>query len=592
MFFDLKSKPSSAIRLLLPCLRPVILLIFVQSQSFAQPVQLDQSEKIREVKKIEEKAIARKDSLMLADAYYQYGLVYSFAGDNTTSKQYFLNALKILEPRGDSYELGMTYYRLAGNLELRGDTDTEVLYGFKGLNVFKNIKSQKGLAYASRIVGGSFARKVRSGANDMNFDSALYYYRQSEASAAKIKDTLNVADANIHLGNLYTIIKDPRSITFLKKALSLFSTIKTNDGDFGTVHTLLSLTAVYFNFNRYPEAYETLMEAENLYETKNLNDHHVKSRILESYRDYYQGIGNWRLAFDYMQKLYHFQNINFMSENSSAMARMNVEYESEKKDLLLTSQQKEIALRKENLRFQYYLIGAISALFAVTLFATVLFYRLYKKNQKTSRKNEILVREQHHRVKNNLQMVSSLMGMQARHLSDRDARNAVEESKLRIQAMALIQRKLYDYLDVTTLNLADFIPELADDALAACGFSRIQKIYHIDPISLHLDKTIPLGLIITELIINSSKYAFPDHPAPCLNIECKKEYDEITLTVTDNGARRISMIREPDTRKKDQPQGHESFGMQLISIQVQQLYGSFQVRFDEGTVFSMKFDLS
>jgi two-component sensor histidine kinase len=241
---------------------------------------------------------------------------------------------------------------------------------------------------------------------------------------------------------------------------------------------------------------------------------------------------------------------------------------------------------------------------------SLVFFRLYRKNQRISRRNADLVKEQNHRVKNNLQVVSSLLSLQSKRLSDETAKKAIEESRLRVQSMAIIHQRLYDGDKLAEVNLNEYIQELAEGVLDAYGYSTVRAEFTIDKISLTADKAVPLGLILNELITNSCKYAFPTTENPELSISCYRTGNEISLLVADNGAgwtdtysNRFTgpnpgrtdaasdgLVIEQVTVKKS------SFGMQLIQSQVEQLYGVYRFRvghtgLDKGLLFSMEFNV-
>ncbi len=201
--------------------------------------------------------------------------------------------------------------------------------------------------------------------------------------------------------------------------------------------------------------------------------------------------------------------------------------------------------------------------------------------QHQSDKLTILMKELHHRVKNNLQIVSSLLNLQSYRLMDTEAAQAVQESKLRVDAMSLIHQSLYQTDDVSTLDIKSYITHLCESLMAAYGYSHADFDLRIEVPNIYLDadSAIPIGLIINELVTNSFKYAYKKTRKPLLKLVLRMEA-EITLLVSDNGT---------DFKKADWERASTSFGKQLIHSLVQQINGQLSLSTDLGTHFNIRF---
>lgn len=125
------------------------LWIFTFGTGFGQPPVLRvNAERLQHLRRMEQKAIATNDSLLLAEAYYWYGDLYHSTADNITSKRYYLKALRILEPRGNSFKLGWAYLQLGVSLNVHADSKEDIRYAYRALEVFERIHSLKGAADA------------------------------------------------------------------------------------------------------------------------------------------------------------------------------------------------------------------------------------------------------------------------------------------------------------------------------------------------------------------------------------------------------------------------------------------------------------
>jgi PAS domain S-box-containing protein len=195
---------------------------------------------------------------------------------------------------------------------------------------------------------------------------------------------------------------------------------------------------------------------------------------------------------------------------------------------------------------------------------------------------DVLLQEVHHRVKNNLQIVASLINLQARQVTA-DARGALEECRTRVLAMALIHEKLYQSKDYSRVPFSTYARSLAQNVFHATGLSpsSVELDLNIEELSLPVDKAIPCGLILNELITNASKHAFPGGRSGTVHIELGTTADRLVrLSVTDDG------VGLPPNFELDRS---GSLGMRLISTLVEQLKGRLQFEPSKGAAFTVTF---
>ena len=202
------------------------------------------------------------------------------------------------------------------------------------------------------------------------------------------------------------------------------------------------------------------------------------------------------------------------------------------------------------------------------------------------KEKNLLLKEIHHRVKNNLQVISSLLGLQAKHIKDKQALKMFEASKNRVRSMGLIHEELYRSKDFTNIDFASYIKNLTDQLVKTyiIDSGKIELDVKVEDVSLGIDQAIPIGLVINELVSNALKYAFPPSFKGKGKIEltlCSMEAGEIELIVKDNG---VGIPKEPDIRKT------ESLGMQLVYIMAEdQLDGKVTLDRRRGTKFTIRF---
>ena len=197
------------------------------------------------------------------------------------------------------------------------------------------------------------------------------------------------------------------------------------------------------------------------------------------------------------------------------------------------------------------------------------------------KEKEVLLKEIHHRVKNNLQIVSSLLYLQSRKTSDDQVLTVLRESQTRVRSMALIHEKLYQCEDLANINLGDYIRSLTNYLFTSYGVaSHMVKLHvNVDSAPLGLDRAIPCGLIINELVSNALKYAFPNGRRGEILVDLLHGGDgKLVLTVKDNGVGLPGGMDITDT---------PSLGLQLVNTLVKQLDGTIEVDSVSGAAFRM-----
>jgi PAS domain S-box-containing protein len=195
---------------------------------------------------------------------------------------------------------------------------------------------------------------------------------------------------------------------------------------------------------------------------------------------------------------------------------------------------------------------------------------------------EILLKEIHHRVKNNMQIILSLLNLQKEYVDDAQALNVLQESQIRVRTMSLIHEKLYQSKDLMNINIKDYIEQLANDIIYSYAATNVKQILEIENTEINIETALPCGLIISELISNSLKYAFSDENNNNeLKISLIKSNDTFGLTVSDNG---VGLPPELDYRNT------ESLGLQLVNNLVGQLDGEIELDQAHGTEFNIIFN--
>ena len=267
-------------------------------------------------------------------------------------------------------------------------------------------------------------------------------------------------------------------------------------------------------------------------------------------------------------------------QNQFEQEQERQQLEQEKKDALVAEQMRRQGIQRKAMG---------GGLLAMGLMAILLFWG-YRNKQKSNtlladknqiiqqslQEKEVLLKEIHHRVKNNLQVISSLLSLQSRRVQEESVQEAILEGRNRVQSMAMIHQNLYQTENLTTIDVGEYINHLAQSLFSSYNIEpdRISMDKDIQSLELDVDILIPLGLILNELITNALKYAFPGQREGAIRVSLQQEAAELKLRVMDDG---VGLPKDFDPKKT------RSMGYQLINSLVGKLKGRLEIKNAEGT---------
>lgn len=279
------------------------------------------------------------------------------------------------------------------------------------------------------------------------------------------------------------------------------------------------------------------------------------------------------------------QELNEASVREKALQAQQLE----KEKALSLSLLRENDLRKATLdderNFQTVLWIGIILLLALAL---LIFYLLRKQQEKNAiimkqtNDLEFVNKEVHHRVKNNLQVISSLLDLQSKYAQDERYENLLNESKHRVQSMAFIHQNLYESAGMNMVDMPNYVQNLVDHLWTAYQKEGepVQIEVAVKPLQLHMDQVVSIGMIINELVTNSLKYAFAGSHNSLLRVSLNEVLNKYCLEVYDNG---IGIPESIDVA------GANSFGYKMVRAFVQKLKGVMEIKRDAGTSIQIKF---
>lgn len=216
---------------------------------------------------------------------------------------------------------------------------------------------------------------------------------------------------------------------------------------------------------------------------------------------------------------------------------------------------------------------------------TKLLHRSIKyaiQRQASLKKKDLMIKEIHHRMKNNMQIISSLLSLQGDYVDDLKILNILKESQTRVRSMSILHEKLYQSEDEYWINTSDYINRLVQNLFKTHTIEggMITPIIDVDNVKLNIKTAVPCGLIINELLSNSLKYAFPQEREGEIHISLKAKDNKFKLIISDSG---IGLPEDLDFRNS------ESLGLKLVNSLTHQIDGKIELDRSQGTKFKITF---
>ncbi len=513
-------------------------------------------------------AKAARNPILEAEAYEEISHIQHEFGNNTASLKASLSALDIYETAGLEDRQAASYTQLATNYMSNEDYNLAIDYLEKAkevyhrLNIIENeLFTLLNLGEAHRLAG--------------NFKIAEFSFRQVLQMNGPIRNAIAEAYS---LGNLGMTLFAQNKIDSAEKNLNKALKILTPEDDTYSVSIYLNtLGEIYSKNGLYAAAEEKMLNAIHMAKREGLK---------EQIRDFSSGLSAFYHKREQFQKAYHYQKL-YQTYNDSLLNKANIQkIEQLKADYEINKRESEIGLLQTITNKQEKWVTLLIVSIVIILFVLYLLFqtnRIVQKANKrlsvqkeTIRKSEqekiLLLQELNHRVKNNLQMISSLLNLQSRELTGGHVKEAITAGRNRVDALSLVHRKLYQVDLETRVCLKEYMQELVLGLFHAYN-ARFEPTFKIPAISVGIDQAIPLALLMNEMIVNALKYAYVNTNQPELIIRIEESNSLLNIQVVDNG---IGFT----TKETDK---ENSFGIKLINSLVTQLKGNIQKMTTAGT---------
>ncbi|GLR20181.1 tetratricopeptide repeat-containing sensor histidine kinase [Portibacter lacus] len=514
------------------------------------------------------------------------GVAYNINEDYDFAVEHFLNAVHFANTLDHKKIEAQAYNGLAVVWQVRKDTETSTLYFHKALDIYKEIQDTLWVGLINLNLGGLYME-------DELLEEADSYLEDAVIAMVKMKQPIYAGYGKLNLGSLR--VKQKRyneAITFLDDALTSVP-YEVNPLIHAVGNTALGEAYMRIKQNVVAKKYLDLA----LDQSKKVKNYEQLEVANELMSEYYENIGNHAEALKYFKESSSLKDSFISKEEDERLIDALKKYEVEKKEqeiMLLSAENEFKDLRNERDRknLQLALLGILTML-VLSILIIVNRNRIKKLNKTLAEQQEVikvnlqekelLLKEIHHRVKNNLQVISSLLNLQSSYVKDSSAITALREGKNRVKSMALIHQNLYQEGNLTGVRLKPYFEKLCRNLFDSYLVQKdtVQLELEIEDIDLDIDTVIPLGLLANELISNSLKHAFSESDHALINIQLYETSGKIHLKITDNG------VGVDPAFLIDK---HDSFGYQMIHAFKDKLDGEILIENNDGLSVELIFE--
>lgn len=529
--------------------------------------------------------------------YTDWAIVHKKMGKYSIAYDYHWKTVEEAEKVQNWEMVENGYHGLGTMYSMMSDFEQSIQCYHKSIEAAEKWNNQEGIVLSNQNISNIYMKA-------QNYEMAKKNIVQTYEKALSLGDTLRIGAVLKIYGNIELALKNFDQA--LEKHLLAKDIFLQRDDNSRLAESLLAVGDIYMQQNKIEQADSSFKQCEKLqayfspytfalfysklgkfYIHQNLTSKAISTFLKslsktdslgfkEIARENHLALANIYSNEKLFDKAYqHIVQANQLSESlfqdakQKTMTESQFKFDISKKDAQIEAQKK---LLKQSGIFRFILI-------CVLLTVSVLLYftwRQMKAKQKATKHAELLMKELHHRVKNNFQTVTSIMRLQARNIKDPSVVSVLSESRSRLEAISMIHQQLYGTDNVQSINFKLFVNDLIERLRFAYNFDSkpFQSNIEIEGEYIDVDLALPLGLMINELLTNSFKYAYPSVETPQLSINLSQK----KLYYADNGK------GLPDNFSIEKT---NSFGIQLITAMAQQLKGKYQFGNNNGMFFNL-----
>jgi two-component sensor histidine kinase len=510
----------------------------------------------------------------------------------------------------DQKGLARTYGQLGVAYDLLGVPDSALPFFYQAITIQEKIKDSTGLSFSYNNIGLMYYALY-------DYTPALKNLRTSLTIDKQIKDDESAAGSLINIGIILTYLDSlDQAVSLYEEAYLLY---ESSENSRGMITASSNMAKVYYANKNYTKALENYLKVKTYYQENGsspeaisanynslantyskLNQYNKaltyahkdlafcnlkqlvnkKQFAYETLNEVYSANGNYKKAHEYLLKYTNLRDSLLNENRTTVIEDMKTKYETERKEaeLVQVKLEKEAETLKHKTEQQFF-YGAAFLLIILLVFLVWGYSSKRKINGLLLDKNNlneaiieqkgVMLGEVHHRVKNNLQLISSMVSLQASEIRDNVAASFLEDIQKRINAIAELHQFLYQGDDVEKVNLDLYITSLVNGLKHSIKQEGLKINTTITPLSLDVKTAVPVGLIVNELVTNALKYAFKDNEKGEISVCLNKQENQLVLKVSDNG---IGMSDKKAT----------SFGTKMIRSLCRQLKADWDIKSENG----------
>ncbi|MEZ4935981.1 MAG: histidine kinase dimerization/phosphoacceptor domain -containing protein [Crocinitomicaceae bacterium] len=526
----------------------------------------------------------RNDRHLLGIANIRRAIIYDISGDTKYAALYFQKGVEFLKKENDHAELAFAYNNFGIHYYNQKDWNEAMKYYNLAIKQFELAKDKESVVTTN-------INKAVIYKNLQNYDKALEIYRKSLEyytihldSSMQLALNQNIASLYFEKGNIDS------SFAYAQRAFAY----RPQDMDAPTeagIHILLSNC-----YNKKGDFSKGLYHGKIAF--KIAEDHKIpesKMSASEALSYAYEGMGDSKQSMKYFKLFFELNDSLFYKNKSDEISEIRTRYQeklSRDKAIMESRleieklEQEYIVLQQDNFarkQREFYIVTVLILVGIMIITMIVFSWNKSKTNKELRNKNEIiesalsekdiLIKEVHHRVKNNLQLIVSMMELDSLNIQNPEARRKIRDTIGRIQSIGIIHQRLYEQENVTEIDSNIYFDKLFEEILRTSK-ENVEFNAHIENFFLDIDVGISFGLILNEMITNSIKYV--NEKEIIINIDFSRKNDNLIMSYSDNG-----------TVEGDEEIKGTGFGMKLIRIMSRKLKGELKVDKKKGIEYSL-----
>jgi two-component sensor histidine kinase len=482
-------------------------------------------------------ALAEETDYLFARAYsyHNLGLCYEALGAYDKALDSYKNSYQdYLEDVGEGGATSLALRSMGDIYHKRGDLDKAITYYRQALEDGRKVKNLFRMAYAQHSMGKTFAEAGR-------FDSARYYIN------ASLNTSREMGYEDVTRDNYYVLSRLEEESGNLDKALDYFKIAASVNDSIFNKEKIAKFTElqIRYNMEKQNQENELLRQKNEIQSLQIRRDRIIRISLIAG------SVFVLIILF-----LIYYQS-RMLQRTNTALERQNAEIlkmNEEKEDLIRR-------LEKENEERR----------------------RAEKRIAMLLQDKELLLKEVHHRIKNNMNTMKSLLSLQAKTIEDAKAAEVLKDAGSRIQSMGLLYDKIYRSENIRALSAREYIPHLVEEIVAVFpNCEKVQIETEIEDVTLPVDILSPLGIITTELVTNAMKYGFEEVEKGHLQLRFRRMDGKVKYEIRNNGQALPEDFSIEDSR---------GFGLRLVNMLVQQLDGKIHTGKGRETCFMITFPM-